>query len=50
MGRWLKGRLAAAGLVTPVNDTKKDTERKGMITKEMLKEYGCDSLYLNTEN
>ena len=46
MGRWLKGRLAAAGLVTPVNDTKKDTERKGMITKEMLKEYGCDSLYL----
>ena len=46
MGRWLKGRLAAAGLVTPVNDTKKDTDRKGMITKEMLKEYGCDSLYL----
>ena len=46
MGRWLKGRLAAAGLVTPVNDTKKDTDRKGMITKEMLKEYGCDALYL----
>ena len=46
MGRWLKGRLAAAGLVSPVNDTKKDTDRKGMITKEMLKEYGCDSLYL----
>lgn len=46
MGRWLKGRLAAAGLVTPVNDTKKDTDRKGMITKEMLKEYGCEALYL----
>lgn len=46
MGRWLKGRLAAAGLVSPVNDTRLDTDRKGMITKEMLTEYGCDSLYL----
>ncbi|RHR36954.1 restriction endonuclease PLD domain-containing protein [Eubacterium sp. AF19-12LB] len=46
MGRWLKGRLAAAGLVKPVNDTQADTEREGMITKEMLEEYGCDNLYL----
>ena len=46
MGRWLKGRLAAAGLVSPVNDTQKDTDRKGMITKEILKEYGCENLYL----
>ena len=46
MGRWLKGRLAAAGLVNPVNDTQADVERKGMITQEMLKEYGCESLYL----
>lgn len=46
MGRWLKGRLAAAGLVNPVNDTQADTEREGMITKEMLEEYGCDNLYL----
>ncbi len=44
MGRWLKGRLAASGLVTPVNDTGKDTDRLGMITKEMLEEYGADSL------
>lgn len=44
MGRWLKGRLAAAGLVTPVNDTQLDTNRTGMITQEMLNEYGCDSL------
>ena len=29
MGRWLKGRLAAAGLVKPVNDTQADIERKG---------------------
>lgn len=46
MGRWLKGRLAAAGLVNPVNDTQLDVDRTGMITKEMLQEYGCDALYL----
>ena len=46
MGRWIKGRLAAAGLVTPVNNTGVDTERKGMITQEMLAEYGCDRLVL----
>jgi hypothetical protein len=45
MGRWLKGRLAAAGLVSPVNDTQLDTDRTGMITKEMLEEYGSESLY-----
>lgn len=44
MGRWLKGRLAAAGLVTPVNDTQSDKDRTGMITQEMLQEYGCDRL------
>lgn len=46
MGRWLKGRLVAAGLVNPVNDTQADTDREGMITKEMLEEYGCENLYL----
>ncbi len=46
MGRWLKGRLAAAGLVSPVNDTQLDTDRIGMITKEILQEYGCENLYL----
>lgn len=46
MGRWLKGRLAAAGLVKPVNDTQADTDRTGMITKEMLQEYGCENLHL----
>lgn len=44
MGRWLKGRLAAAGLVAPVNDTQNDKDRTGMITQEMLQEYGCDRL------
>ena len=44
MGRWLKGRLAAAGLVSPVNDTQLDTERVGMITEEILDSFGCDRL------
>ena len=46
LGRWIKGRLAAAGLVTPVNDTQLDQDRLGMITKEMLEAYGCDTLVL----
>lgn len=46
LGRWIKGRLAAAGLVTPVNDTQLDHDRRGMITKEMLAAYGCDTLVL----
>lgn len=44
MGRWLKGRLAAAGIVKPVNNTAEDTDLIGMITEEMLEEYGCDRL------
>jgi len=46
MGRWIKGRLAAAGLVAPVNNTQADAERAGMITQEMLTAYGCDRLVL----
>lgn len=46
LGRWIKGRLAAAGLVMPVNNTQADIEHKGMITKEMLEEYGCNNLVL----
>lgn len=46
LGRWIKGRLAAAGLVVPVNDTQLDQGRFGMITKEMLEAYGCDTLVL----
>ena len=44
MGRWLKGRLVAAGLITPVNNTLEDTAHTGMITKEILKKYGRDVL------
>lgn len=36
--------MAAAGIVKPVNNTAADTERLGMITEEMLQEYGCDRL------
>lgn len=46
LGRWIKGRLAAAGLVDPVNNTQDDRDRAGMITKEMLAAYGCDTLVL----
>ena len=46
LGRWIIGRLAAAGLVTPVNDTQLDHDRTGMITKEMLEAYGCNTLVL----
>lgn len=47
MGRWLKGRLAAAGLVEPVDDPySKDPNRKSMITKEMLDEYGTRKILL----
>lgn len=45
LGRWLKGRLVAAGLANPVNNTQEDISRAGMITKEMLQEYGCDNLF-----
>jgi hypothetical protein len=46
MGRWIKGRLAAAGLVEPVNNTLRDADRTGMITKEMLDAYGCNAVVL----
>lgn len=46
LGRWIKGRIAAAGLVIPVNDTQADKDRTGMITKEMLAAYGCNRLVL----
>ena len=44
MGRWIKGRLTAAGLVTPINDSQRDTDRLGMITAEMLEAYGCNAI------
>lgn len=50
LGYWMKGRIAASGLVTPVPDTQKDKDRLGMITKEMLAAYGCDSLTFTKTN
>lgn len=45
LGRWVKGRLAAAGLVKPVDKPIiNDPDRKSMITQEMLDEYGTDHL------
>lgn len=42
MGRWIKGRLVEAGIVTPINDVSKDINRTHMITKEMLEQYGTN--------
>lgn len=44
LGQWLKDRLVKEGLVVPCADTVADTERKGMITKEMLDAYGCNAV------
>lgn len=46
LGKWIKGRLVQEGLINPVEDVSKDVCRKGMITKEMLEKYGCNSLAL----
>ncbi|MDD3167981.1 MAG: NgoFVII family restriction endonuclease [Eubacteriales bacterium] len=46
MGRWIKGRLVAAGLVESVNTVENDTNGKGVITGEMLKKYGRDTITL----
>ena len=50
MGRWLKGGLVAAGLVTPVNNTLEDTAHTGMITREILRKYGRDVLIFRKTN
>lgn len=47
MGRWIKGRLVASGLVEPVNQVEADTEFKGMITGEVLEKYGRNSITLS---
>jgi hypothetical protein len=44
LGKWIKTRLVDQGLVEPIIDTSKDVERKGMITAEMLNEYGCNAI------
>lgn len=44
LGKWLKGRLVHEGLVAPVEDITKDVVRSGMITKEILDAYGCNSV------
>lgn len=46
LGRWLKGRLAAAGIVPVINDTGADTNRDGMITKEMLAAYNAENIII----
>lgn len=51
MGRWLKGRLVAAGLVESVEDPYlNDPNRNSMITQEMLEEYGATHLLFGRTN
>lgn len=47
MGRWIKGRLVAAGLVEAVNNVETDIVGKGVITGEMLKQYGRNTITLS---
>ena len=44
LGKWIKQRLVSEGLIEPVNNTIEDKERKGMITKEILRAYGCNAI------
>lgn len=46
MGRWIKGRLVAAGLVEPVNQVETDRAFDGLITEEILEKYGRKSITL----
>lgn len=46
MGRWIKGRLVAAGLVEPINRVESDLDGKGVITHKMLNKYGRDTITL----
>lgn len=46
MGRWIKGRLVAAGLVEAMNNVETDIAGKGVITGEMLKQYGRNTITL----
>lgn len=46
MGRWIKGRLVAAGLVEPVNNVSNDPDCRGLITGETLARYGRDTITL----
>ncbi len=46
MGRWIKGRLIAAGLVESVNNVDADIEGIGVITGEMLERYGRNTITL----
>lgn len=46
LGRWFKGRFVSAGLVKQVDNTAEDADRIGMITQEMLDQFGSHFLFL----
>lgn len=44
LGKWIKGRLVRDGLIEPIKNVILDKERKGVITKEILRKYGRETL------
>lgn len=45
-GRWIKGRLVANGLLTPIDDVNEDRDHLGVVTKEMLKQANMETIVL----
>ncbi|EAE2451624.1 NgoFVII family restriction endonuclease [Listeria monocytogenes] len=50
LGRWIKGRLVANGLLSPIDDVSKDTNHSGVVTKEMLQQSNMEMLVLTKTN
>lgn len=50
MGRWIKGRLVASGILKPISDVSEDEKMEGLITQDILDLYGRDFLTLTKTN
>ncbi|VTT37397.1 NgoFVII restriction endonuclease [Enterococcus casseliflavus] len=50
LGRWIKGRLVANGLLVPVDDVNKDPDHLGVVTSEMLQQANMEVLVLTKTN
>lgn len=46
LGRWIKGRLVANGLLTPVDNVNNDINNLGVVTKEMLQQANMETIVL----
>lgn len=50
LGRWIKGRLVANGLLSPIDDVNKDKDLLGVVTSEMLQQASMKVLVLTKTN